>query len=322
MKKILTSVLFALIFSISIFYAFNEVFPPSKASDISDDVFFLEQSNTKSKKILMLGGSGAAQLNSTIINEWLNNEYENSSFFNLAYNADTPKQRYNSINETLSLNPELILYAITYYDLNGYSWEIQKENIQPLPEIDLNPSNLIFDENDPFSSINPKETTLNFIRDSFSGSELFPSKRDRFELENSPFSHFDDYQTKIANDKNLKEITSQFVKNRVNQDPSLTSEQLSYLNDIINLIQKQDIPFVLIILPQQEYFLNLVPEKDEILFQNSLTALKDEFNIKIIDMSRNYENLNIWQDHNHVAFNTKSKIFSEDVYKIIIDELN
>ena len=322
LKKILISVSFALIISISFFYAFNEVFPPSKASDISDDSFFLEQSHTKFKKILMLGGSGAAQLNSTLIDDWLKNEHPDFTFFNLAYNADTPKQRYNSINETLNLNPRLILYAITYYDLNGYSWETQKENIQPLPEMQLNPSKLLFDDNDPFSKINQKETTLNFIRDSFSGSELFPSKSGRFQLENSPFSHFDDYQTKIASDENLQEITTQFVKNRVNQDPSITTEQIESLKNIIKLVQKQKIEFVLIILPQQEYFLNLVPEKDEMLFQNSLNEIKDELNIKIVDMSRKYENSDIWQDHNHVAFNIESNIFSEDIYKIIIDELN
>ena len=322
MKKILISVSFALILSISLFYVFNGIFPVPKVSDISEDGFFLEQSDTKFKKILMLGGSGAAQLNSILIDEWLKNEYPNFSFFNLAYNADTPKQRYNSINETLNLNPKLILYAITYYDLNGYNWETQKDNLQPLPKIELNPSQLLFDENNQFSKVNPKETTLNFIRDSFSDSELFPSKRDRLELEHSPFSHIDEYQTKITTDENLKLITAQFVENRVNQDPSITKEQLNHLKNIIELVQKQEIEFILIILPQQEYFLNLVPEKDEILFQNSLNEIKNEFNIEIIDMSRKYENLNIWQDHNHVAFNTKSEIFSNDIYKIIIDKMN
>ena len=107
--------------------------------------------------------------------------------------------------------------------------------------------------------------------------------------------------------KNLQQITAQFVENRVNQDPSITKEQLNYLKNIIEMVKKHEIEFILIILPQQEYFLNLIPEKDEMLFQNSLNELKNEFNIDIIDMSRKYENMNIWQDHNHVAFNPASK---------------
>ena len=170
--------------------------------------------------------------------------------------------------------------------------------------------------------INPKETTLSFIRSSFSDSEFFPSKRDRFQLEQAPFSFFDEYQTKIDSDANLQKITSSFVANRVNQDPSITKEQINYLRDIVKLTQEKEIEFVVIILPQQEYFLDLVPERDEILFYNSLNEIKNEFNIVVYDLSRNYENLNIWQDHNHVAFNPASKIFSDDIYKIILSELN
>ena len=88
------------------------------------------------------------------------------------------------------------------------------------------------------------------------------------------------------------------------------------------MIKKREVEFILIILPQQEYFVNLIPEKDEMLFQNSLNELKNESNIEIIDMSKKHENIKIWQDHNHVAFNTKSEIFSNDIYEIIIEKMN
>jgi len=197
-----------------------------------------------------------------------------------------------------------------------------KSSLMSLRRPLLNPLKLIDTDNDPFSKINPKETTLSFIRSSFSDSEFFPSKRDRFQLEQAPFSFFDEYQTKIDSDANLQKITSSFVANRVNQDPSITKEQINYLRDIVKLTQEKEIEFVVIILPQQEYFLDLVPERDEILFYNSLNEIKNEFNIVVYDLSRNYENLNIWQDHNHVAFNPASKIFSDDIYKIILSELN
>ena len=46
----------------------------------------------------------------------------------------------------------------------------------------------------------------------------------------------------------------------------------------------------------------------EFLYQTLDTRSKNEFNIEIIDMSKKYENMKIWQDHNHVAFNLKSEI--------------
>ena len=100
MNKILLSVFFAFSISIAFFYIFQENFPPQKVSDVEDHDFFNEQLGTNSKKFLMLGGSGTAQLNSTMIDNLLKNNDENFAFYNLAYNADTPKLRYQSIHQT------------------------------------------------------------------------------------------------------------------------------------------------------------------------------------------------------------------------------
>lgn len=320
MIKISISILFALTISILAFYSFHEIFPPLQVSDIGNHPFFDEKANEYTNKILLLGGSGAGQLNSTLIDQSIRLEFENHSFYNLAYNADTPKQRYKSINETMMLKPDIILYGITYYDLNGYVWEPIEKNLQPLPHIELNPANLLQND-DPFSEINPKETTLNFIRDSFADSSLFPDKKDRFQLKNSPFTFFDNYQTIISNDENLRNISSSFVETRVKQNPSITNEQSLYLENIIKSSQNNNSKFIIIILPQQKYFLELVPDEDNYLFHKSLNELKNKFDLKIYDLSDNYNELNIWQDHNHVALHPDSTIFSEDIYKIILKEL-
>ena len=320
-KTILISILIALTFSFLIFYTFHEFFPPQKASDIKDHPFFAENKNSDSEKILLLGGSGAAQLNSTMINQLLNKNYENHIFYNLAYNADTPKQRYKSINETIMLKPELVLYGITYFDLNGFYWINTIKNPQPLPTIGLNPAALLAYD-DPFLEINPKETTLNFIRESFGDTGFFPEKADRFQLENAPFSFFDEYQTIIADDNNLKKIRAESVKTHVNQNEAITKEQVRHLKEIIELLQNNDIKVIIFVLPQQKYFLDLIPEDDKAIFYASLEEIKSEFNVKIYDLSDDYADLNIWMDHNHVAYNKKSMIFSDDIYKIISKEMS
>ena len=320
-KIILISVLLALTFSFLIFYAFHESFPPQKVSDIKDHPFFVENKNSDSKKILLLGGSGAAQLDSTMINQLLSKDYENHIFYNLAYNADTPKQRYKSINETIMLKPELVLYGITYFDLNGFYWVNTEKNTQPLPTIELNPAALL-SYDDPFLEINPKETTLNFIRESFGDTGFFPEKADRFQLENAPFSFFDEYQTIIADDNNLKKIRAESVKTHVNQNEAITKEQVRHLKEIIELLQNNDIKVIIFVLPQQKYFLDLIPEDDKAIFYASLEEIKSEFNVKIYDLSDDYADLNIWMDHNHVAYNKKSMIFSDDIYKIISKEMS
>ena len=320
-KTILISVLIALTFSFLIFYTFHEFFPPQKASDIKDHPFFVENKNSDSKKILLLGGSGAAQLDSTMINQLLSKDYENHIFYNLAYNADTPKQRYKSINETIMLKPQLVLYGITYFELNGFYWVSTEKNTQPLPNIELNPAALL-SYDDPFLEINPKETTLNFIRESFGDTGFFPEKADRFQLENAPFSFFDEYQTIIADDNDLKKIRAESVKTHVNQNEAITKEQVRHLKEIIELLQNNDIKVIIFVLPQQKYFLDLIPEDDKAIFYASLEEIKSEFNVKIYDLSDDYADLNIWMDHNHVAYNKKSMIFSDDIYKIISKEMS
>ena len=321
-KTILISVLIALTFSFLIFYTFHEFFPAQKSSDVKDHPFFAENKNSGSKKILLLGGSGPAQLNSTMINQLLNKNYENHVFYNLAYNADTPKQRYKSINETVMLKPELVLYGITYVDFNGFLFLNTAKNIQPLPTIELNPAKLFSSYDDPFLEINPKETTLKFIRESFSDTGLFPEKANRFQLENSPFSFFDEYQTIIADDNDLKKISSDQVKRMVKQDESVKKEQMGYLKENIKLLQNNDAKVIIIILPQQKYFFDLVPEDDKAIFYAGVEEIKNELNVKIYDLSDDYAALNIWMDHNHVAYNKKSMIFSDDIYKIIIKEMS
>ena len=319
-KTILISILIALTFSFLLFYTFHEFFPPKKASDINDHPFFAENENSDSKKILLLGGSGAAQLNSTVINQSLKKDYENHVFYNLAYNADTPKQRYKSLNETIMLKPQLVLYGITYFGLNGFYWENTEKNVQPLPTIELNPTALL-SHNDPFLEINPKATTLNFIRESFSDTSFFSAKADRFQLENAPFSFFDEYQTIIASDNDLKKVNSESIGMHVNQNKSITKEQIIYFKQIINSLQNNDIKVIIFVLPQQRYFLDLVPEYDKEIFYASLEEIKNEFNVEIYDLSDDYADLNIWMDHNHVAYNKKSMIFSDDIYKIISKEM-
>ena len=320
-KTILISILLALTFSFLIFYTFHEFFPPQKVSDVKDHPFFAENKNSALEKILLLGGSGAVQLDSIMINQLLNKNYENHVFYNLAYNADTPKQRYKSINETIMLNPKLVLYGMTYFDLNGFYWINTIKNPQPLPTIGLNPAALLAYD-DPFLEINPKETTLNFIRASFADADFFPEKSNRFQLENAPFSFFDEYQTIIADDDYLEKISPEHVKIHVNQNESVTKEQVRYFKEIIELLQKNDVQVIIFVLPQQKYFLDLVPEDDQAIFYASLEEIKNEFDIKIYDLSDDYADLNIWMDHNHVAYNKKSMIFSDDIYKIISKEMS
>ena len=108
----------------------------------------------------------------------------------------------------------------------------------------------------------------------------------------------------------------------VKQDESVKKEQVGYLKEIIKLLQNNDAKVIIFILPQQKYFFDLVPEDDKAIFYAGVEEIKSELNVKIYDLSDDYAALNIWMDHNHVAYNKKSMIFTDDIYKIIIKEMS
>ena len=64
------------------------------------------------------------------------------------------------------------------------------------------------------------------------------------------------------------------------QDASAKKEQIGYLKEIIKLLQNNDVKVIIFILPQQKYFLDLVPEDDKVIFYAGVEEIKSEFNVK------------------------------------------
>ena len=312
----------AIAFSLSLIFIiiFDEYFGATRVSEIEDDDFFSKEFEKNSKKIFTIGGSGMGQLNSTFIHNQLRESNLNVIYYNLAYNADTPKQRINSIDSTISLNPELIIYGITYYDFNGFEFLISSKNEQPLPDVKTNLENLLSIEKNPISQFNPKKNTLNYIRILLNDNDISGSSDEKFQLEHSPFTFFSNYQTIITPSDELENVSFESVSEKVNQNVKSFSEQTDNFEKIIQQFKKKNIDIVIVILPQQKSFNELIPESDKQIFYSKLQKLEKKYDFTIYDLSKKYHNLEIWQDHNHVALNKNSIIFSEDIYQIILEK--
>ena len=79
---------------------------------------------------------------------------------------------------------------------------------------------------------------------------------------------------------------------------------------------------IFLILPIHDTYNNLIPDLDKKLFYSELESLEKDFQFNIYDLSENYSDLEIWQDHVHIAYNKNSMIYSNDVFDIIILELD
>ena len=53
-----------------------------------------------------------------------------------------------------------------------------------------------------------------------------------------------------------------------------------------------------------------------------LDEISSEFDIPIYNFTNNYASLDIWADPSHVAFNKNSIIYSDDIAKMILKEID
>ena len=99
---------------ISFFFTFTLLFSINASSldptpSLFNYQFFTQEFDPNKKIIFLLGSSNVGQLNVTKINEMVSSQHNDYEIFNLSYNADTPKIRFKSIEETISLKPKYVL---------------------------------------------------------------------------------------------------------------------------------------------------------------------------------------------------------------------
>ena len=163
--KISLAVALAFIIALSSFIPFYEEYKVPNVWEINNDPFFQKISQIENEKLFIIGGSAVGQLNSTYINKVISDKFSNYTIYNLAYNADIPTQRLNSLESTISTNPKIVFYGIAYWSLSDY-YNIGNSN-DPLQSLFKNDF-----------EINPKATTLNAFRTILGNNTgLFPSEK-------------------------------------------------------------------------------------------------------------------------------------------------
>ena len=236
---------------------------------------------------------------------------DNYEVLNLAYNGDTPTRRIKFGDEILSLKPKLIIWGISYRDFKTNI----NENPLPDPKYFLHESISEKFHND--ITVNPKLITLNFIRDSFNISKIV---KDRFQFSNTPFFQYNDHQRNIVDDKLLRnEYPADMPLNL--EEPTKNLE-VKTLVSLLHKFQQNDVKVILYLTPLQRHYLEIIPEKQNLTFYSTVSYIENQTNIPIYNLQEKYSDAHIWLNTSHVAFNEKSLIYSEDVSKIILDELD
>ena len=295
---------FCLVFS-SLFILQSIIIVPN--SDSAQKEFFDKKFDGKIQKVLILGSSQTATLNTKYIIQKISENHDNYTVYNLSYDADNPKKRLTTIQETINLKPTIVLYGVSFRD---FTTEKKSENIFSISQIKN-----IFDLN---FSLNPKLMSLKTIKQIMGNNAGFIEGNNKIKQLHTPFTELSPRRTIILNENELeKESLGEKAVYFDNDDEKITS-----MKKIIYELKKNKIKTILFAVPLPKSQLDLIPDSEKIEFYSTLNKIANNFDIKFYNYTEKYEKLAIWSDLSHVAFNSNAIIYSDDVSKIVQSEID
>ena len=303
---------------ISFFFTFTLLFSTNASSldptpSLFNYEFFTQEFESDKKIILLLGSSNVGQLNVAKINEIVSSQHTDYEIFNLAYNADTPKVRFNSIEETISLKPKYVFYGVSFIDFRSPT---EKENI-----FDIKFSFAQLLPNNTIEKFNPKFNTIEKIKETFVSTDLFPPPRKFFSIPNTPFFEYNEDSTTILTEEELKRglPLSGVYASEINLTDD--HQEVQHFEKIISEFQKNNIKVVIFTTPVHNLYYNALSDSVKDDFNKLLERISNDYDVKIYDFSNEFGDMDIYWDLIHVSYNEKSLVYSESAAKIILKEI-
>ena len=330
-QKTSITIILSLIISFSIVFLVVE-FTVEVENDVNKEKFESEQEYFQSegfdysgKKIFLIGSSQIGRFNETAIQENLLLHDLPFNVYNLAKSADTPKQRLKSIDEIISVKPEMILYGLGYRDFGNIILESSLEkpqSILPDPyEQFVNVLKFIEESlNYDFDRINsPRTVTINALK------EILEDKaQTRTQLlfrPHSPFYHTDELNTIILNDFELKRSISALPYKLDKISDPASNDDVKAMIKIIKKIQETDIKLIIISMPHTKYYINSITEYNQKQYDPILNIFEEQYSIPLYQFNEKYFDENIWNANDHIAIG-KNILPNIDLSNIILNEID
>ena len=106
---------FCLVFS-SLFILQSIIIVPNLES--SQKEFFNKKFDEKIQKVIILGSSQTAPLNTKYIIQKISENHDDYTVYNLSIDADNPKKRLQSLSNIISNKPDIVIYGLDIYNFN------------------------------------------------------------------------------------------------------------------------------------------------------------------------------------------------------------
>lgn len=308
--KIMLSVIFVILV-ITIIFAYSmdlyiQIYDPDWHGIIDSS----HSIDSTKEKIFIIGSSNIYSINATKINEKISNQQKSYLIYNLADMSDNPVKRLNSIDNVISHKPKIVLYGVGI-------WEFQK--FEPKS---YSFSDFLLEPRDFF------EFLFEITMDSTAREQIPSSPKDRSltllkyilrgpDQDYHPFIKF--LPTQINSYEKIVEDYG--IPDSNGLDLNEENKQIIALNKILNKLQNNNIKVILFTIPQHNTAISAIETFELENFQEVLNVKSNEFDIPIYFLHDEYSNLDIWRENFHIAIHPDAEIYTNDISKIILKEL-
>lgn len=276
----------------------------------------LGSKHTDTEKIFIIGSSSVYSINSTYVQNYLSERGSNYEVYNLAYMSDLPSTRINTLHNIISNKPLMVVYGIGIADFQKIQDTNSRFSSDHFSTYVLNPHEFFIDFISYISNYDtavqfpssPKDRTILLLKYFISGPEYVYHPFINFKK-----SPINDYQTLKTMDSDNSEFGG--------IDISKNNKERVALETIVTELHKQGIGVVLFANPNHRIYLDGVSDLDKSNFEYELKNISKSLNTNVYFLHEKYADMNIWRDTIHIAVDPKAKIFTEDIARIIQEEL-
>ncbi len=330
---ITTTVIIAFLVSFTILFFFMNYY--FEESTYVDNQKILVNSNEN--YILLFGTSYVEALNATHIENKLNSEVHSYSVPKIEsyYAKDFPK----IVTKVIELKPKMVIFGVGYRDLGYYEVGSKTcENDSQIGELNIRYSfknlvNRISSEYEPISHIldifnqNPKWVTVNSMN--YLKQVLKTNNSENILLGNNQLN-------KIINPKYFDNILlGDFLPSSIKSIDELNQNDphnyclnlewkeitLNSLDYSISKLKSNNIEVVIFTPPYVKSYNDKIPDNVIKNLDDSISELVKKNGVTYYNLSRYFENEDIFSDHTHIAKNTKSLQYSEKIVQLIEQSL-
>lgn len=294
---------------------------------LEGEIFFLHQSflsqlDLDTDKIFIIGTSHINAIDPNLIQEQLSNMNYNFDVYNLSLGGRGQLEaKLKTIDLIIDAKPEIIIFGISGDDFaNTRKADIKLETPNSIfPNLQESFNHILVD------SFLEKYDFLQSPR--FFLMTALSVKFNSFNAEETPIiSQNNKMPFFIPSEKNYQvmkniDIRNNFDRKAYHTSPLKDNTKLIVFKNALEKFEENNIKVIIFTTPYNEVYFETYTGYDKKPFDEIIENISNEFDLEIHILTEKYSKLEIWKDYQHIALGAPSEIYTEDITKIIIDEI-